>query len=110
MASGFTIAKPRFLYRKWHCTLPMFWNRRSSTSHIINEPIEEELFPDDRLSCFHPTRPGELLDGRFRTIAKLGFGTGSTVWLAENLEMYVSLNLLSVSSVSFADIYFAAHG
>ncbi|KAK1769682.1 hypothetical protein QBC33DRAFT_331602 [Phialemonium atrogriseum] len=52
----------------------------------MNEPIEEELFPGDRLRYFHPTQPGEVLDGRFKTIAKLGFGAGSTVWLAENLK------------------------
>lgn len=56
-------------------------------AHIIDEPIEEELLPGNRLNCFHPTQPGELLDGRFKTIAKLGFGTSSTVWLAENLKL-----------------------
>jgi hypothetical protein len=56
-------------------------------AHIIDEPTEEELFPGDRLSYFDPTQPGELLDGRFKTIAKLDFGNGSTVWLAENLEL-----------------------
>ncbi|KND93317.1 Serine/threonine-protein kinase SRPK [Tolypocladium ophioglossoides CBS 100239] len=53
---------------------------------MIDEPIDEELLPGDRLRYFHPTQPGEILDGRFKTIAKLGFGTGSTVWLAENLK------------------------
>ncbi|UNI23793.1 hypothetical protein JDV02_009591 [Purpureocillium takamizusanense] len=55
-------------------------------AHIIDEPIEEELLPGDRLGRFHPTRPGEVLDGRFKTITKLGYGAGSTVWLAENLR------------------------
>ncbi|KAG5795434.1 hypothetical protein H9Q69_005527 [Fusarium xylarioides] len=54
--------------------------------HEIREPIEEELLPGDRLRYFHPTHPGDVLGGRFKTIAKLGFGTGSTVWLAENLK------------------------
>ncbi|KID93619.1 protein kinase domain protein, partial [Metarhizium majus ARSEF 297] len=52
---------------------------------MINKPIDEELLPGDRLRSFHPTRPGEVLDGRFKTIAKLGYGAGSTVWLAENI-------------------------
>ncbi|KAI1123234.1 kinase domain protein [Nemania abortiva] len=55
-------------------------------AQTIEAPIEEGLFPDSRLQHFHPTRPGQLLDGRFETIAKLGFGTGSTVWLARNLQ------------------------
>ncbi|KAF9784249.1 hypothetical protein IL306_007717 [Fusarium sp. DS 682] len=53
----------------------------------IREPMEEELLPGDRPRCFHPTHPGDVLDGRFKTIAKLGFGAGSTVWLAENLKL-----------------------
>ncbi|KAI0103705.1 kinase domain protein [Nemania sp. FL0031] len=52
----------------------------------MEEPIEEELLSDDRLQRFHPTRPRQLLDGRFETVVKLGFGTGSTVWLARNLQ------------------------
>jgi hypothetical protein len=56
-------------------------------AHIIDDPIDEELLLGNRLSCFHPTRLGELLDGRFKTIAKLGFGAGSTVWLAENVKL-----------------------
>lgn len=54
---------------------------------MLDEPIDEELLPGDRLSRFHPTKPGELLDGRFKTIAKLGFGAGSTVWLAKNMKL-----------------------
>lgn len=57
-----------------------------SASHDITEPIEEEQLPGDRLEHFHPTSPRQVLDGRFKTITKLGFGAGSTVWLAENLQ------------------------
>lgn len=69
------------------------WHKRAlvstpkSMTHIIDEPIEEELLRGDRLSRFHQTRPGEVLDGRFKTISKLGYGTSSTVWLAENLRL-----------------------
>ncbi|GAB1319137.1 non-specific serine/threonine protein kinase [Madurella fahalii] len=59
-----------------------------STTAPIDHPIEEELLPrgEDRLRWFHPTQPGEILGGRFKTIVKLGFGAGSTVWLAENVK------------------------
>ncbi|KAI1124039.1 kinase domain protein [Nemania abortiva] len=63
----------------------VLFSRWRSAAPITDSPIDEELLPGDRLRCFHPTRPGELLDGRFKTITKLGFGGGSTVWLAENL-------------------------
>lgn len=61
----------------------------TSIAHSIEEPIEEELLSGDRLQRFHPTQPSQLLDGRFETVVKLGFGTGSTVWLARNLQLYV---------------------
>ncbi|TQV94686.1 protein kinase domain-containing protein [Cordyceps javanica] len=47
--------------------------------------IEEQTLPGSRLRYFHPTAPDQILDGRFRTISKLGYGSSSTVWLAENL-------------------------
>ncbi|CAG9945608.1 unnamed protein product [Clonostachys rosea f. rosea IK726] len=92
IAKTFTIANPRFLTQKRPWRLPAFWNRQFSASHLrsvaheIDEPIEEELFPSHRLRCFRPTHPGEILNGKFKTISKLGFGGGSTVWLAENLK------------------------
>ncbi|KAI1149391.1 kinase domain protein [Nemania diffusa] len=59
---------------------------RATVPMSIEEPIEEELLSGDRLQRFHPTQPSQLLDGRFETVVKLGFGTGSTVWLARNLQ------------------------
>lgn len=57
-----------------------------SAARVINEPIEEETLPGDALRYFHPTTAGQILDERFKTLAKLGYGGGSTVWLAENLK------------------------
>ncbi len=77
--------RPRRLAAVWHPRFPA--SQLGSVARMVDESIEEELLPGDRLACFHPTRPGEVLDGRFKTIAKLGYGAGSTVWLAENLEL-----------------------
>ncbi|KAI1154094.1 kinase domain protein [Nemania diffusa] len=66
------------------------FSRSRGRAHIINCPVDEELLPGDRLKYFHPTQPGDVLDDRFKTIAKLGFGAGSTVWLAENLAFQES--------------------
>jgi len=80
-------------YKRWLPRVPALRSRLFSTSppettaRLIHEPFEEELLSDDRVKYFHPTRPGEILDGGYRTIAKLGFGIGPTVWLAENLEL-----------------------
>ncbi|KAI1034589.1 hypothetical protein LB504_004590, partial [Fusarium proliferatum] len=75
---------------------------------MINEPVDEEFLYEERLKYFHPTRAGDVLDGRFKAIAKLGFGAGSTVWLAENLKFskfwssdiprYVSIKIPTIDS------------
>jgi hypothetical protein len=94
MLSALTFAKPRFLAKKRPSRLPALQSRYFSLSqlgsmpHEINEPIEEELLPSNRLRFFHPTHSGEVLNGSFKTIAKLGFGAGSTVWLTEDLRLY----------------------
>ncbi|CCE30567.1 probable dis1-suppressing protein kinase dsk1 [Claviceps purpurea 20.1] len=72
--------------------MPCYWKRlfsrdsQSLTPQILHEPIEEEADYSERLKHFHPTQPGEILDNRFKTVGKLGYGRGSTVWLAENLN------------------------
>ncbi|POR39058.1 Serine/threonine-protein kinase SRPK [Tolypocladium paradoxum] len=95
MVSASAITKLRFLWQKRRPNAPRMPAPRNrhlsvsspaSTAHMIDEPIDEELLPGDRLRYFYPMQPGEILDGRFKTIAKLGFGTGSTVWLAQNLK------------------------
>ncbi|KAG6108853.1 hypothetical protein E4U14_003456 [Claviceps sp. LM454 group G7] len=71
--------------------MPCNWTRfflpaqRGGPAHVFSEPVEEARWPE-RLNYFHPTEPGQILSGRFKTVAKLGYGRGSTVWLAENLE------------------------
>jgi hypothetical protein len=93
MVNASIITKLRAPPQKQPLRLSGPWHRRfsvsqpNSTAHITDEPIEEELFPGNRLRFFHPTQPGEILDGRFKTITKLGYGCGSTVWLAENLKL-----------------------
>ncbi|EQL01116.1 protein kinase domain protein [Ophiocordyceps sinensis CO18] len=62
----------------------------------LDKPIEEELC-GHRLKWYHPTRPGDVLDGRFKTICKLGFGGGSTIWLAENLK-YIKIATLDINT------------
>lgn len=57
------------------------------SAHTISEAIEEELLTGDRLEYFHHTQPGQVLGGRFKIISKLGYGSSSTVWLAENLKL-----------------------
>lgn len=56
---------------------------RSLTSFPADVPIEEERIPGYDPTRFLPVNPGDLLDKTYRTLAKLGWGTISTVWLAQ---------------------------
>lgn len=69
------------------------------------EPREEEGHPRYDPKRFYSVSPGDLVaDGRYSIIAKLGWGAGSTVWLAEDLQYfttsprYVAINFGNASS------------
>lgn len=53
-------------------------------------PIEEETIPGYNPNNFYPVNPGDILSDRYKIIAKLGWGTTSTVWLAQDKQQYVS--------------------
>jgi hypothetical protein len=48
--------------------------------------IEEETLMQYRPERFLPVRVGDILHSRYRVVAKLGFGTSSTVWLCHDIE------------------------
>ncbi|KID77543.1 Protein kinase-like domain protein, partial [Metarhizium brunneum ARSEF 3297] len=66
----------------------------SSVSHSIrvpetlpvDVPVDEEKVPRYNPEAFYPANPGDVLDSRFELLAKLGWGTSSTVWLARDNE------------------------
>lgn len=47
--------------------------------------IEEETLPTYRSGKYYPVNQGEILNGRYQTLAKIGYGVTSTVWLAKDL-------------------------
>lgn len=51
-------------------------------------PVEEETIPGYDHKCFFPMNPGQVLRGRYKVFAKLGWGSTSTVWLAEDTSRY----------------------
>ncbi|KAH8723985.1 CMGC protein kinase [Phaeosphaeriaceae sp. PMI808] len=85
------------------------------TSTILPpEPaIEEEQIPDYNPHHFYPANPGEVLDKRYKTIVKLGWGSCSTVWLAQDVSRwrwrskpYVALK---INNCDFVDKEAAQH-
>ena len=65
------------------------------------ENIEEETVPDYNVDRFYPVQLGEVFKSRYQVLAKLGFGTSSTVWLSRDLEYTVTYSLAPVSSKYF---------
>ena len=49
--------------------------------------IEEERLLGYRAEEFFPVRLGDIYQSRYRVVAKLGFGTASTVWLCRDLRL-----------------------
>lgn len=48
--------------------------------------VEEEQIPDYNPTLFYPAFLGEVFYRRFQIVAKLGYGTSSTIWLARDLQ------------------------
>jgi serine/threonine protein kinase len=51
--------------------------------------IEEERIPGYNPKNFYPVNPGDLLNNRYRILSKIGWGTTSTVWLAQDTQRCV---------------------
>lgn len=58
----------------------------------IDRPVEEEQIPEYDSTQFCPVVPGQIFNGRYEAISKLGWGTTSTVWLARDLDRYARLS------------------
>lgn len=51
-----------------------------------HEKFEEERLIGYKAENFYPVRLGEVFKSRYQVVAKLGFGTASTVWLCRDLQ------------------------
>lgn len=51
----------------------------------VDHQAEEETVQGYKAENFYPVRLGEVFASRYQVVAKLGFGTTSTVWLCRDL-------------------------
>lgn len=60
----------------------------SSGFKVINssEKVEEEQLPFYNRDDYYPMRIGEVVKDFYQVVAKLGYGTSSTVWLCRDLR------------------------
>ncbi|KAK0387572.1 hypothetical protein NLU13_3818 [Sarocladium strictum] len=50
-----------------------------------SQQVEEERLPRYRQKDYYPMSIGQVVEDRYQTVGKLGFGTSSTVWLCRDL-------------------------
>lgn len=58
----------------------------SGTVLPLEIPIEEEIVPGYDTKVYFPVEPGYTFNQRFEALAKLGWGSCSTVWLVRDLR------------------------
>lgn len=63
----------------------------SSTSIPHHELVDEERVPGYSPKNYYPAKPGEVLGDHYQLLVKIGFGAGSTVWLAQDIARYAFL-------------------
>ncbi|EFY88140.1 protein kinase, putative [Metarhizium acridum CQMa 102] len=70
--------------------------------------LEEEGLPEYDPHHFYPVRLGEIFNDRFQTVAKLGYGSSSTIWLARDLQdhQYVALKIYIHNSAQHRELPF----
>ncbi|PLB46174.1 kinase-like protein [Aspergillus steynii IBT 23096] len=89
-----SLEKPRSLPTSGYPTIP------------TETLVEEEEIPDYRADQFYPVQLGELFQGRYQCVAKLGFGSSSTTWLARDLRdrRYVALKVYVHTSLHHREL------
>ena len=59
--------------------------RHQATAMSTNDLIEEETLPSYCARNYCPVSIGEVFNGKYKVVAKLGFGRESTTWLAQDI-------------------------
>ncbi|KAE8151468.1 U4/U6 small nuclear ribonucleo protein PRP4 [Aspergillus avenaceus] len=67
----------------------------------VSLKLEEETLPTYSAEKYYPVHQGEIFEDRYQTLAKLGYGVTSTVWLARDLleSTYVVLKVYTLGQV-----------
>ena len=69
---------------------PQLSRSLSTTSSIPqHELVDEEFSPGYSPKHYYPAKPGEVLADHYQLLVKIGWGGGSTVWLARDVARHV---------------------
>lgn len=95
-----SILKPFIFMLRSRAFLSLALRRFSSrptpimSAHVLpaDTPLEEEENPDYDPKRFYPARVGGTIQ-KYQIVSKLGWGTGSTVWLVRDINRFVQCPL-----------------
>ncbi|KAM3420658.1 hypothetical protein BST61_g3913 [Cercospora zeina] len=73
--------------------------------------FEEEKLVGYKPEDFYPVRLGDVYESRYQVVAKLGFGTASTVWLCRNLceNMLIALKVCNIGTDETQEVAISKH-
>lgn len=72
---------------------PQSFAVKTSAMLSTDDLIEEQTLPRYCPQHYYPVHLGETFNDRYLVVAKLGYGAGSTVWLARDIQKYVLRNV-----------------
>ena len=52
----------------------------------LDQKIEEEAHDSISKGRYYPVRIGDVIESKYQVVGKLGYGLGSTVWLANEFR------------------------
>jgi hypothetical protein len=64
-----------------------------------DQKFEEERYPNYKAHQYYPVQLGQTFASRYRVMAKLGYGTASTVWLSRDLKLSCILSRVDPKSL-----------
>ncbi|KAI4848876.1 protein kinase, partial [Aureobasidium sp. EXF-8845] len=75
------------------------------------EKIEEESVTGYKAESFYPVTLGDVFKSRYKVLAKLGFGTASTVWLCRDLTTtkFVTLKICITGQAATSEVAISHH-
>ncbi|KAF5011334.1 hypothetical protein FDECE_2552 [Fusarium decemcellulare] len=83
--------QPCICTRSFTSSHPRHQSSKSSSAPVPeslppNVPIDEEQLPRYRSEDYYPANPGDVLGEQYELKAKVGWGSTSTVWLAQDIS------------------------
>lgn len=65
---------------------PIHFSNSNIQTLPLDQPVEEEAHDAISKGRYYPVHIGDVIESKYQIVGKLGYGLGSTVWLANDLR------------------------